>query len=129
VYRLTASYKLEQWTLFAAARGVSSGVISNAYTECTSNCPTLAAPYFTINDNHIAGATYLDLSLTRAFDLATTMKTEAFVSVQNVFNRDPVLTANPANLGAENTPGYPQTNRNLYDTLGRTFRLGVRLDW
>jgi outer membrane receptor protein involved in Fe transport len=129
VYRLTASYRLEPWTLFAAARGVSSGVISNAYTECTSNCPTLAAPYFTINDNHVAGATYLDLSITRSFDLATTMKTEAFVSVQNVFDTDPVLTANPANLGAENTPGYPQTNRNLYDTLGRTFRFGVRLDW
>jgi outer membrane receptor protein involved in Fe transport len=129
VYRLTASYRLEPWTFFAAARGVSSGVISNAYTECTSNCPTLAAPYFTINDNHIAGTTYLDLSITRSFNLATTMKTEAFVSVQNVFDTDPVLTANPANLGSENTPGYPQTNRNLYDTLGRTFRFGVRLDW
>ncbi len=40
-----------------------------------------------------------------------------------------MLTANPANLGAENTPGYPQTNRNLYDVLGRTYRVGVRLDW
>jgi len=129
VYRLTASYSLEPWTFFAAARGVSAGVISNAYTECTSNCPTLAAPYFTVNDNHIAGTTYVDFSVTRTFDVATTMKTEAFISVQNLFDTDPVLAANPANLGAENTPGYPQTNRNLYDTLGRTFRLGVRLDW
>ena len=129
VYRLTASYRLEPWTFFAAARGVSSGVISNAYTQCTSNCPTLAAPYFTVNNNHIAGTTYVDLSVTRSFNFATTMKTEAFLSVQNVFDTDPVLTANPANLGAENTPGYPQTNRNLYDTLGRTFRFGVRLNW
>ena len=129
VYRLTASYALEHWTLFAAARGVSSGVISNAYTECTSNCPTLAAPYFTINDNHVAGATYLDISVTRGFNIASTVKTEAVLSVQNVFNTDPVLTANPANLGAENTPGYPQTNRNLYDTLGRIVHVGVRLNW
>jgi iron complex outermembrane recepter protein len=129
VYRLTASYSLEPWTFFAAARGVSAGVISNAYTECTSDCPTLAAPYFTVNDNHVAGTTYVDLSITRSFAIANTMKTEAFVSVQNLFDTDPILTANPANLGNENTPGYPQTNRMLYDTLGRTIRLGVRLDW
>lgn len=129
VYRLAAAYTLERWTFFATARGVSSGVISNAYTECTSNCSTFTAPYYTINDNHVAGATYLDLSVTRGFDIANTLKTEAVLAVQNVFNTDPVLTANPANLGAENTPGYPQTNRNLYDTLGRIVHVGVRLNW
>ena len=129
VYRLTAAYTLERWTLFAAVRGISSGVVSNAYTECTSNCPTLAAPYYTINDNHVSGATYLDLSVTRGFTLAGTLKTEAVLAVQNAFNTDPVLNANPANLGAENTPGYPQTNRNLYDTLGRIVHVGVRLNW
>ncbi len=129
VYRMTASYNAEPWTLFVAARGVSSGVISNAYTECTSNCPTLAAPYFTVNDNHIPGEVFVDASITRKFNIADTMKSEAFLSVTNLFDTDPVRTANPANLGAENTPGYPQTNRNLYDVLGRTYRVGVRLDW
>jgi iron complex outermembrane recepter protein len=129
VYRLTASYSLEPWTFFAAARGVSSGVISNAYTECTSNCPTLAAPYFTINDNHISGEIYVDTSITRGFTIGGTLKSEAFLSVTNLFDTDPVLTANPAGLGAENTPGYPQTTRNLYDVLGRTYRVGIRLDW
>jgi iron complex outermembrane recepter protein len=129
VYRLTASFNLEPWTFFAAARGVSSGVISNAYTECTSNCPTLVAPYFTVNDNSIPGELYVDASITRGFTIANTMKSEAFLSVTNLFDTDPVLTANPGNLGAENVPGYPQTTRNLYDVLGRTYRVGVRLDW
>jgi outer membrane receptor protein involved in Fe transport len=129
VYRLTASYSFEPWTFFAAARGVSSGVVSNAYTECTSNCPTLTSPYFTINDNHVPGQIYVDASVTRSFMVADTMHSEAFLSVTNLFDTDPVLSANPANLGAENTPGYLQTNRNLYDVLGRTYRVGVRLNW
>ena len=128
VYRLSATWKVEDWTTTFTARGVSDGVISNAYTECTSACPTLAAPYFTINDNHIDGATYYDLSVSRAFQIGDT-KGEAYVSIKNVFNKDPILTANPANLGAENTPAYLQTNRGLYDVLGRVWRFGLRLDF
>jgi len=26
-----------------------------------------------------------------------------------------------------NIPAYPQTNRNLFDYLGRTYRIGLRL--
>jgi outer membrane receptor protein involved in Fe transport len=87
------------------------------------------APYYTINDNHVPGQVYVDTSITRSFMIANTMRSEAFISVTNLFDTDPVLTANPANLGAENTPGYPQTNRNLYDVLGRTYRVGLRVDW
>ncbi|MEW6019977.1 MAG: hypothetical protein AB1760_18110, partial [Pseudomonadota bacterium] len=112
------------------ARGVSEGVISNAYTECQSGCPTLTPPYYTINDNHIDGALYFDVSATYGFDIGDSGAAgEAYLSIRNLFNTDPPLTANPANLGAENTVGYLQTNRTLYDVLGRTFRLGVRLSF
>lgn len=126
IYRVSALYKLDPLTLNVTARGVSDGVISNAYTECTSACPTLSAPYYTINDNHIDGALYFDMSATYGFEVPGG-EGEAFLSIKNVFNSEPPLTANPAAQGAENTVGYPQTNRSLYDTLGRTFRLGVRL--
>ena len=128
VYRLTATYKLDPWTMNVTARGVSDGVISNAYTECTSSCPTLVAPYYTINENDIEGAIYYDLSVTRDFSIGD-VSGEAYVSIKNVFNKDPVLTANPAALGAENTPAYLQTNRGLYDVLGRVWRVGMRLDF
>jgi outer membrane receptor protein involved in Fe transport len=128
VYRLSATYRLDPWTVNVAARGVSEGVISNAYTECTSACPTLVAPYYTINDNAIEGAVYFDLSATRSFTVGEA-DGEAYISIKNLFNSDPKLTANPAALGAENTPGYLQTNRGLYDVLGRVWRVGLRLEF
>ena len=126
IYRLTATYKVDDWSFTGTARGVSSGVVSNAYTECTSACPVSVSPYFTINDNHIDGATYFDLSASYSFKV-NKADSEAYVSIRNLFNKDPVLTSNPNNLGAENTVGYLQTNRGLYDVLGRVFRVGLRM--
>ncbi|WP_332769163.1 TonB-dependent receptor plug domain-containing protein [Phenylobacterium sp.] len=128
VYRLSATYNLEPWSFNLTARGVSDGVVSNAYTECQSACPASVAPYYTINDNSIEGAIYFDVSATHSFTVAS-VDGEAFVSIKNLFNTEPVLVGNPNALGAENTAGYPQTNRSLYDVFGRTFRVGLRLDF
>ncbi|HMP62091.1 MAG TPA: hypothetical protein PKA17_03180, partial [Phenylobacterium sp.] len=65
----SAFYKIDPWSFNLTARGGSDGGISNAYTECQSVCPTLTAPYYTINDNHIDGALYFDVSATYGFDL------------------------------------------------------------
>jgi outer membrane receptor protein involved in Fe transport len=128
IYRLSAIYKIQDWTFNLTGRGVSSGVISNAYTECKSSCPTLAPPYYTINDNHVDGALVWDLSAAWKFEVPHA-RGEAYVSIKNLFNNDPPLVANPALLGAENTVGYVQTNRTLYDVLGRVFRVGIRLEY
>lgn len=128
VYRLSASYDFEPWKFNMTARGISDGVVSNAYTECTSACPASVAPYYTISNNKVDGEIYFDASVTYGFTVAK-VDGEAFLSIRNLFNTDPVLVGNPNSLGAENTPGYPQTNRNLYDTNGRTFRVGLRLDF
>ena len=128
VYRLSANYKLAPWSLNLTARGVSAGVISNAYTQCTSACPASVAPFYTINDNSIDGATYLDFSANYDFKIKD-IKGEAYVSVKNVLDTDPVMTANPNNLGAENTVGYLTTNRSLYDVMGRVLRVGLRIDY
>ena len=128
IYRLEAMYKLDPWSLNLTVRGVSAGVVSNAYTECTSSCPASSSPYFTINNNHIDGAAYLDLSASYGFEISG-VSGEAYVAIKNVLNKDPVLTSNPANLGAENTVGYLQTNRSLYDVMGRVFRVGLRLQF
>jgi outer membrane receptor protein involved in Fe transport len=128
VYRLESIYKTNAWTFDLAARGVSAGVVSNAYTQCTSNCPASSSPNFTINDNHIAGAIYFDGSITRSFT-AGNVQADVFFTVSNLLNRNPPLTVNPDNQAAENTPGYLQTNRDLYDVLGRTFTLGARVQF
>jgi len=126
VYRLTANYKNDNLLVSLTGRGVSSGVIRHDYTECVSDCPTLAPPYYTINDNSVPGAFFLDASVNYTWTLDEGRAVEMFFLVKNIFNKDPVLVSDPMYVAAENTPGYPQTNRLLYDVLGRTFRVGFR---
>lgn len=123
-YRLSANYDTESWSLNVVGRGFSDGVYSNNFIECQTSCPLSSPDFRTINDNDIDGQWYLDMSLTKRFEIAQ-KQAEVFVYVRNVLNTDPVLVGNGPT--GDNTPAYPQTNRNLYDVLGRVFRLGVRL--
>ena len=126
-YRFSALYKLDSWTANLTMRGVSSGIISPKFVECTANCLTAADNklYFTVNDNHVAGEILLDASITKGFDMGAGTG-EVFLAASNLLNKDPPLVVSPDNAAAENTPAYLPTNRNLYDVMGRTFRLGMR---
>lgn len=126
-YRASVSYDLEDWRFDLTARGVSDGVISNAFVQCTSNCPASSAPNYTINDNQVDGEVYFDFYAAKEFDFSDTGVAEFYLSVRNVFNTDPVPVASPLSQGSENRPGYLSTNRDLYDVLGRQFKLGVRV--
>jgi outer membrane receptor protein involved in Fe transport len=129
VYRLVADYGMgDAWTFGLTARGVSDGVVNNAYIECASNCPPSVAPYYTINDNSVDGEVYFDGYASRSFAMRG-LDAEVFLHVKNLFDTDPVLVDAPSGQGAENAIGYPVTNRSLYDTLGRSFRLGMRLNF
>jgi outer membrane receptor protein involved in Fe transport len=129
-YRFSALYKQGEWTSNVTVRGFSNGNLSAAtaqYIECSSACPTtLPAGTFTVSDNSAPGAIYWDVSLTRAFEMGPT-KNEFFFAIRNLFDKDPGWAGNPQSTGAENMPAYQQTNRTLYDFLGRTFRTGVRI--
>ena len=108
-------------------RGISNGILSEKFVECSSNCTAVADNklYFSVNDNHVAGAVYLDTSLVRSFEFLGG-KGDVVLAVNNLLNRDPPLVVNPDSAAAENTPAYLQTNRNLYEVMGRTYRLGLR---
>ena len=124
-YRFTAGYDMDAgFSIQGVARGVSSGVYNNNYVVCATDCPLSTADNRTINMNKIKGAFYFDLNASYNFDMAGS-KTQLFLSVRNIFDKDPV----PVGIGptGNNTPAYPQTNRALYDVLGRVFRMGVRL--
>lgn len=123
-YRLSANYDMEDWSLNVVGRGFSDGVYSNNFIECQTACPLSSADFRTINENDIDGQWYLDMSITKRFQIASS-EAEVFLYVRNVLNTDPVLVGNGPT--GDNTPAYPQTNRNLYDVLGRVFRMGVRL--
>ena len=121
-YRVSAFYTVNPVTFNVVGRGFGSGVYGNEYIQCNGNCPASTVQNVTINNNHIAGAAYFDGSISvraksfgRDFDFT-------FV-IQNMFNRDPVPVGNGPD--GNNTPAYPQTNRSLYDTVGRVFRVSA----
>ena len=124
-YRFSAGYDLPSgFGLQFIGRGVSSGVYNNNYIVCDTNCPLSTADRRTVNTNHIAGAFFLDFNANYDFRIDNA-KAQVFLSIRNVANRDPVLVGNGPT--GNNTPAYPQTNRTLYDVLGRVFRMGFRI--
>jgi outer membrane receptor protein involved in Fe transport len=66
----------------------------------------------------VKGAYYLDTSMQYEFMDGFT----AFLNVQNLLNTDPVIVPK----SGINAIQYTQTNVNLYDALGRTYRAGIR---
>lgn len=123
-YRISAFYTIDPVTINLVARGFSAGVYGNDYIQCTANCPTSTTRYRTINDNHIPGATY--------FDASVSFKVKAYghdgdltLVAQNMFNKQPASVGNGPD--GNNTPAYAQTNRQLFDLIGRVFRVSARV--
>lgn len=124
-YRFSAGYDMASgFSVQGIARGVSGGVYNNNYIVCTTNCPLSTADRRTVNTNSIPGAFYFDLNFNYRFEVSNA-KAEVFLAIRNITDRDPVLVGNGPT--GNNIPAYPQTNRALYDVLGRVFRMGFRL--
>lgn len=125
VYRITAGWTSERLSLQLTGRGLSSGTYNNSYVECTSGCPASTALRRTINTNQIDGAFYVDAFASYNFEMAGA-RSQVFFKVLNVADQDPVVVG----LGPGDSSNVePGINRSLYDYLGRTFKLGVRLQW
>ncbi|WP_164155488.1 TonB-dependent receptor plug domain-containing protein [Sandarakinorhabdus rubra] len=125
-YRLTANYEVSDWSFNLTGRGFSDGVYNNNFFECTSGCPASTPANRTINNNRISGQWYVDASVTKKLTIGNS-KLDVFLYVRNLLNSDPVLVGNGPT--GNNTPAYPQTNRGLYDVLGRVYRMGVRFEY
>jgi outer membrane receptor protein involved in Fe transport len=122
LYRAQATYSDGGLTLNLTGRGVSDGVYDNSFVECTSGCPASTVTNRTINDNSIKGAFYLDTSASYDVEMGD-RSLQLFVSVNNVFDKDPPVVA-PGPAGS--AYATPATNQSIYDLLGRTYRFGVR---
>ena len=112
------SYDNGPATFSLTGRGLSKGVYSNEYIECSTSCPTSTVARTTTDNNHIAGSVYLDTSL--SYQVKDTMT--VFLTVANLLDKDPAPVPASQNIG-----NAPQgINRVLYDAVGRTLRVGVR---
>lgn len=117
-YLGSISYDHGPTMVTVTARGLSAGVYNNSYIQCTTGCPTSTNQHRTTDDNHIAGAFYLDTGLSYKITGAATV----FLTVENLLNRNPPQVAPTQNVG--NAP--KGINQTLYDVIGREFRAGVR---
>ena len=79
----------------------------------------------TIEDNHIAGAFYLDGSLSYDFNIGEKSTLQTFFNVRNILNRSPAyVPQGPTDF----TYVYPLSKGSSgFDLLGREFLVGVRL--
>lgn len=125
VYYATATYKTDPWSFTLTGRGFSAGKYSNEWIVCQTGCPVSTLAHRTVNMNSIPGAFYMDLNTSYSFE-SWGADTQLFFAVKNVFNTDPALVASGPD--GNNTPAYFQTNRGLYDYLGRVYRIGLRVN-
>ncbi len=121
-YFATARWDNGTFAAQLTARGFSAGVLNTTYIECSTNCPVQTAleagNHPTINDNHAPGALYFDTNFT--YNLPTHTPTSVFLTINNIGDKAPALIGSTAGLVLNGT------NPNLYDTLGRTYRFGIR---
>lgn len=118
-YSLGLTYGTERFSAGLTGRGFNDGKIDALITECTSGCPAAVAPRLTSDINTVPGLFMLDADLT--FHLGETTKYDAFVSVDNVLNKNPNyvwVAAAQTGIGAF---------LNLPNPLGRLYRGGVRV--
>lgn len=121
---VTYDYRAFSGTL--SARGVSAGTRGNQLIQCTSDCPVSTVFNPTINDNHVAGEIFLDVSVSYIFMVGKSGNGElqTFMNIRNVTNRNPVIDpGGPSGLPYDTVTTNPED----YDTLGRVFNVGVRL--
>jgi len=114
---VSANYNLHPFDFTLTWRHVASGVYNNAFTECTSGCPTGNR---TIDNNHIDSDDIFDVALKYKF-LEGNDDTEVFLTIQNVLNAAPPFIG--GNVGSTYYAGQANTQ---YDRLGRMFLAGVR---
>jgi iron complex outermembrane receptor protein len=117
-YLATAGWENDALSIDLTARGLTGGVNNTSYIQCTTGCPTSTAANMTIDDNHIAGATYFDASIRYRLP----WHVEMFLAVDNLANKAPATVG----VGPSLSGVAYSVNPTLYDTLGRTFRAGFR---
>ncbi len=120
----TQSYDNDTWSFQLVERWFSDGVFNKNFIQCAAGfCPVSTATNPTIDNNKMQGAFYLDIG--GSYNISDT--TTAYFKVDNIANIGPV----PSPTGANGTPAPNSNGINpaLYDTIGRMFRVGVRLNY
>ncbi|MCX8476235.1 MAG: TonB-dependent receptor [Sphingomonas sp.] len=111
------TYENDRFSLTIQERWFSDGVFGNQYVVCQSACPVSTGNHPTIDRNYMKGAFYVDVG--GSYNVTSNVR--AYFKIDNLLNHNPEPSPQ-TNTGLDVNPA-------LYDTLGRTFRAGVRLNF
>jgi len=118
---LSTTYNQGPFSVTGNARYVSSGVMDYLGTTSATTDPTL----HTLSDNHVPSYAVFGLTSSYTFENVGPLKTmQVWAAVDNVFDKEPPVAVGGGAFGASNANGG--TNAIFFDTLGRTFKLGLR---
>ena len=109
-FRLTGnlSYAIDSFSTFVQGRYIGPGTMDN----------TLGDTDF----NSVDSAFYIDLRLTKTFDIRGASELEMFAAVTNLTDQSPPITPYYSVFGAHGL----QYNSTLFDLLGRRYTVGVK---
>lgn len=105
----TVGYENKRLSITGTTRTVGQGVYSNTYKSGVD-----------IDDNRIKGATYFDLGGSYRITGDRTKYIEAYFKIDNLLDEAPPVAA-------LNVSSALQTNPVIYDVIGRSYRMGIRL--
>lgn len=114
---LSLSVDFDKFGVFVQERFISDGIYRELYT--TGNTGSNS-----IDSNSVAGRNYTDLTLRYMPELLDSGRTEFFLTVNNLFDRDP--PDSPTRAGAPIGLIFG-TQPTLYDVVGRYITAGVRV--
>jgi hypothetical protein len=114
-------------TVTGQMRYVSDGIMNwRGVTPNDPGYPTVPAGGATLDRNKVASYAIFALSGSYTFeDLGAFNSLQLFGVVNNLFDKDPPIATGTGFGGAQNGG----TNAVFYDTMGRSFRLGARINF
>lgn len=104
----------DKLSLTLTERWISDGTYRNDFLECQSACPTSTLIHPTIYSNRMKGATYIDFG----GSVQLSKQLQFYFKIDNLMDEDPE-PAPQSNLSYGINP-------QLYDVVGRTYRVGMR---
>jgi outer membrane receptor protein involved in Fe transport len=113
-------YARGPWSLFLQERYIGGGLDDRRLVESTTRIPGRT----TIDDNTVGSVLYTDLTFNFAGGEGGNTPWETFLTINNLTNEEPAAT-----YGVVGRAGVPGPNTFLYDTIGRRFVAGVRVNF
>jgi hypothetical protein len=113
-------YARGPWSIFLQERYIGGGVSDRRLVESNTRIPGRT----TIDNNTVDSVLYTDLTFNFSGGGNGAMPWETFLTVNNLTNEAP-----PDMYGVVGRAGVPGPNTFLYDTIGRRFVAGVRLNF